>query len=175
MAIEGFISYKWSVDKMTNLSLMLTHNALFERMFFKLLLATDKYPLTGAKTCRERVCTRQCVAIYQARTRDSAACSPASDWLRSSWSLIEMLIRERGNLWASEGPFKYGQYWRRFATEERERGGQDSLPDRLQGDTAILFYGSQCHVIRYFSHYHHVIGVGDKINGSICYWVSLTR
>ena len=63
---------------------MLTHNALFERMFFKLLLAKDKYPLTGAKTCRERVCTRQCVAIYQARTRDSAACSPASDWLRSS-------------------------------------------------------------------------------------------
>ena len=31
---------------------MLTHNALFERMFFKLLLAKDKYPLTGAKTCR---------------------------------------------------------------------------------------------------------------------------
>ena len=31
--------------------------------------------------------------------------------------MIEMPIRERGDLWASEGPFKYGQYWRRFATE----------------------------------------------------------
>ena len=69
---------------------------------------------------------------------------------------------ERGALqiWAILAPFCHGG--------ERE-GGQDSLPDRLQGDTAVLFYGSQCHIIRYFSHDHHVIGVGDKINGSIRY------
>ena len=58
-----------------------------------------------------------------------------------------MLIRERGDLWASEGPFKYGQYWRRFATEERERG--DKTPYRIvyrvtqrfyfMGHNAILF------------------------------------
>ena len=61
-----------------------------------------------------------------------------------------MLIRERGDLRAraSEGPFKYGQYWRRFATEEREREG-DKTPYRIvyrvtqrfyfMGHNAILF------------------------------------
>ena len=84
-----------------------------------------------------------------------------------------MPIRERGDLRArvggrARGPSNMGNIGA-VLPRRKERGGQDSLPDRLQGDTAVLFYGSQCHIIRYFSHDHHVIGVGDKINGSIRY------